>query len=306
MVDPRRTPRQLPKVTPPPTTGSTRRIKRPEPPQPPPPPPPPTWARPLAWALIGLVALILLGRALRPEPEAPAVVEATEDTVSVSGEEPIPEPVAAAAPVAPVAQATGPSPIDMMVRAESQRRIVQAGRQVYFDSLLAASDSVLRRWVATDGSPILVAITEDSLYQALGAPRAVLEDAAARWNALRLGVELQVAADPSQAVIVIEWLDRADAEERHLGQTFVSSNADGSLSSANITLPAADANGRRLTRAALLLWATHELGHALGLAHSDEPSDAMFAIPRTATPSDRDARTAQLLYGLPPGSVKGQ
>lgn len=302
MVDPQRTPRQFPKVTPPTTTGSTRRLKRPEPP---PPPPPPTWARPLAWALVGLVVLILLGRALRPEPEAPAAA-VEPDTVRLADEPPAPEPVAEAAPLAPVAPTVGPSAIDMMVRAESQRRIVQAGRQVYFDSLLIETDSTLRRWVATDGSPIRVAITEDSLYESLGAPRAVLEDAIARWNALRLGVELQLVTDPSQAAIVIDWLARADPEDRHLGQTFVSSNADGSLSSASVSLPVAEANGRRVTRAALLLWATHELGHALGLGHSDEPTDVMFTLPRTPTLSDRDTRTAQVLYGLPPGSVKGQ
>ena len=303
MVDPRRTTRQLPKVTPPTTTGSNRRVKRPEPP--PPPPPPPTWARPLAWVLAGLVVLIVLGRALRPEPEAP-VSAGPADTVTPAAGQPAPEPLAAATPVDSITPTTGPSAIDMMVRAESQRRIVQAGRQVYFDSLLVETDSTLRRWAATDGNPIRVGITEDSLYESLGAPRAVLEDAVARWNALRLGVELQVVTDPTQAVIVIDWLDRADPEERHLGQTFVSSNADGSLAGASISLPAADANGRRLTRAALLLWATHELGHALGLGHSDDPADVMFALPRTATLSDRDTRTAQLLYGLPPGSVKGQ
>lgn len=303
MVDPRRTPRQLPQTPRPATPGTTRRVKLPEPPEPP--PPPRSWARPLAWVLAVLVLLMAVGRALTPEPElVPAPVAAdTTPATEASPAASVPEPARARVPVA---RPTGPSPIDMMVRAESQRRIVQAGRQAYFDSLLAETDSSLRHWTSVDGSPVRVAVVQDSLYGALGAPRAVLEDALARWNDLRLGVELQFVDDPGQASIVVEWLDRADPEDKHLGQALLSGGADGTLQRASISLPAADGTGRRLTRAALLLWATHQFGHALGLAHSDDPADVMFSPPRTPNLSERDRRTALLLYGLPPGSVKGQ
>ena len=63
-------------------------------------------------------------------------------------------------------------------------------------------------------------------------------------------------------------------------------------------------NGK-LDRPAALMVAVHEAGHALGLAHSADSRDVMFATPRTSALSDRDRRTIELIYGLPAGSVKG-
>jgi predicted Zn-dependent protease len=47
----------------------------------------------------------------------------------------------------------------------------------------------------------------------------------------------------------------------------------------------------------------HETGHALGLPHSPDSNDVMFPATRTGTLSERDRRTAQVLYQLPPGPL---
>src|SRR4029079_17179759 len=56
---------------------------------------------------------------------------------------------------------------------------------------------------------------------------------------------------------------------------------------------------------ALLSVAVHETGHAIGLPPSSDSSDVMFPATRTGTLSDRDRRTAAVLYRLPPGPVRG-
>jgi Matrixin len=56
--------------------------------------------------------------------------------------------------------------------------------------------------------------------------------------------------------------------------------------------------------AALLAVAVHETGHALGLPHSADSADVMFPATRTGTLSERDRRTAQLLYQLPTGPLR--
>jgi len=45
-------------------------------------------------------------------------------------------------------------------------------------------------------------------------------------------------------------------------------------------------------------------GHLLGLGHSDQPEDVMYPTTTVHDLTNRDRRTAGLLYALPPGSVK--
>jgi hypothetical protein len=61
-------------------------------------------------------------------------------------------------------------------------------------------------------------------------------------------------------------------------------------------------NGKPLTPRAIELTAAHEMGHALGLPHSDEPRDVMFATNTALNLSARDYKAMQALYRIPNGS----
>ena len=53
----------------------------------------------------------------------------------------------------------------------------------------------------------------------------------------------------------------------------------------------------------VLLTAAHEMGHALGLPHSDSERDVMFPTNTARNLSTRDFRTLEALYRLPNGAV---
>ena len=48
----------------------------------------------------------------------------------------------------------------------------------------------------------------------------------------------------------------------------------------------------------------HEVGHALGLNHSTDPTSVMYREAATFTMSASDRATLRLLYLVPPGSLK--
>jgi hypothetical protein len=50
------------------------------------------------------------------------------------------------------------------------------------------------------------------------------------------------------------------------------------------------------------LTAAHEMGHALGLPHSDAPRDVMYPTNTATSLSAQDYRTMESLYGLPDGT----
>jgi len=176
------------------------------------------------------------------------------------------------------------------------------------------SDGTLYRWA--NGQQLRVWFADEpALGRDLGqAVRAALR----AWNGQpRYGeFELIVATDPAQANIIV--FDRSQPLPIVPGRcTFDSRGAVG------YTYFCGD--GDRAERLALALGTpsgvsvvirvdrtlvadqpgldaivAHEFGHALGIgAHSGEPTDLMFGLPRVAIPSARDARTLQYVLGTP-------
>ncbi len=279
---------------------SRRRRRRPEP------PPPPSSANAVKWlagASTLLVLLIVFARAGSESPPPPPA-EAEEESAP-----PPPRPVRVQPPPPPVAPSpsTGATPtVDLMVRLEAHRRVIRAGAAVYLDSLFADSDSTLRRWPERRGTPLTIAVVLDSLAERAGVSgAAVLRDAFARWGALQLGLQFAFISDTAEANILVEWVQRFEGEDQKTGFTNLTLSGDGVIEHARVQLALEDPAGKRLDRATMLVVAVHEAGHAIGLSHSSSPGDVMYPTPRSAALTDRDRRTAEFIYSLPPGSVKG-
>jgi len=115
-------------------------------------------------------------------------------------------------------------------------------------------------------------------------------------------VRFNLDADSASGEVRVQW--RIQFEGERSGQTDVLWDGEGHLTSGVVTLATFDAKGQPFRPEDVRVLALHEIGHLLGLDHSPDPGDIMYAQPKVRDLSPRDIRTALLLYDLAPGSLR--
>jgi hypothetical protein len=129
-----------------------------------------------------------------------------------------------------------------------------------------------------------------------------VREAIDKWEGAGAGVLFAPTADTLAADILVHWIDHFDFDRA--GQTDLTWDQAGRVRKAAILLALRTNTGIPLPDPALLTVAVHEVGHAIGLPHSPDTNDVMFPATQTGNLSDRDRRTVQVLYQLPPGPVR--
>jgi len=187
------------------------------------------------------------------------------------------------------------------VRAAVRKRI--ADSDTYLGYVLVEDDSVLKRWqdrtvrmLTIHVGPNLAGRTPDGLETSL-------RRAFDRWERVgAIPVSFRAIRDSARAEVHVHWI-RSFPMIRS-GQAEVFWDGDGWIRKGILTLATHDAGGRAIPADLLYTVALHEIGHLLGLGHSDDPGDLMYPVTTVSDLTGRDRRSARLLYALPPGSVK--
>src|SRR6266699_7178066 len=219
---------------------------------------------------------------------------------------PAPTSAPAAAPPPPLAtgsDAAGPSYMVLLARSEIRRRIRASAGLTYLNDVVAASsDSGLHRWDNRVARPVRVYLTAATVANFQPAFLDAVRSAFQAWE--QAGVPVRFALDADSASAEVRFLWRIQFEGERTGQTDLEWDADGRLTGGVVTLATFDPKGQPLAPDDVRVMAIHEIGHLIGLDHSHDPGDLMYAAPKVRELSARDIATALLLYQLAPGTLR--
>lgn len=187
-------------------------------------------------------------------------------------------------------------------RSNARSSIRDAGATVYFDSLLAETDSTLRRWPDSTLRALAVAINSGGPAEWRPDMADQVRSALREWETVVPGLHFTEPLDATGASITVHWVEHLRGNRT--GQADLVWDRAGRIHHVDVSLALLGPNGQPLDDTALRAVAAHEMGHALGLAHSGDSTDVLFAATHTSTLSPRDVATVQLLYQLRPGNIK--
>src|SRR6266516_1837184 len=231
-------------------------------------------------------------------PTSGPAVAAASDTPRAAA-----QPTPAPPTVVPPVGAGGPSYIVLLARSEIRRRIRASAHIAYLNDIIAASpDSVLHRWDGHGSTPVRVSFEPTTVANFQPAFLDAVRSAFQRWQEAGVPVRFNLDADSSSAEVRVQW--RIQFEGERSGQTDLQWDDDGHLTGGVVTLATFDAKGQPFAPDDVRVLALHEIGHLIGLDHSPDPGDIMYAQPKVRDLSPRDIRTALLLYDLAPGPLR--
>jgi hypothetical protein len=189
------------------------------------------------------------------------------------------------------------------VKAAVRRRLAERGSGTYIGEMLAERDSALARWPAREGRPLSIWIQPTSAVGDwtdgyVSSVREAVDD----WDALELPVRFAFATDSARADVHVTFIDQF--EEAISGRTKWERDDNWWITDADIVLAVHHRNGPPLDEDAMHALALHEIGHLLGLDHTEDATSIMAPRVRVRSLSSADRATVRLLYTLPPGAVR--
>jgi hypothetical protein len=195
-------------------------------------------------------------------------------------------------------------------KAAQDRRAAALARMretdTYVGNMLAAQDSALRRWPDRMNQPLRIYLPRGNDVPSWdGDLNEAVRAAFTRWERVAgVPMRFEFTHDSSLAEVQVRWIPRFAGHRT--GQADIVWNRAGWIVRGTLTLATQAPSGRSLSEDAVHTVALHEIGHLLGLGHSDHASDVMHATTEIRDLTMRDRDSAGLLYSLHPGSLKSR
>jgi hypothetical protein len=203
-------------------------------------------------------------------------------------------------------RAVGPAVSQKTSPAELRRQVATLAAGTYVDDILREQDSTLYRWPERLTDAVRVHI-EPSPGVANWDPRLpqLARDVFEEWSVAGFPLRFAFVYDSASADIAIRWIDRFPAADgQRIGVTERAQTSDYLIARARISIATHDSSGRALPTKVVEGIVRHEVGHALGLNHANDPTSVMFREAATSLLSTSDRATLRLLYLVPAGSLR--
>lgn len=186
---------------------------------------------------------------------------------------------------------------------EARRRIASGMAGTYIDELLAARDSAIARWPDHVTRPLRVFVREGEVLEAWNPDfLPAVRDAFDTWTQAGIPVRFSFVRDSASADISVRFVDAF--ANGISGKTVWSRDGAHWLLSSDIQLAVTHPHGGTVTPPQMRAIALHEVGHLLGLDHTENADNIMSARVRVRELSEADKATVRLVYAVEAGSIK--